>query len=444
MLANQTPTLPHVVIVGGGFGGISAAQALRRAPVRITLIDRSNHHLFQPLLYQVATADLAPGQIASPIRQILRGQKNATVVMMEVKGVDPAARTVRVDYLEHTDRAIPYDYLILATGAQQSYFGKDEWRQFAPGLKTLSDATAIRDRVLKVFETAELEEDRERHPSLMTFILVGGGPTGVEMSGAIAELARNTLGPEFRRIDPRRARVILIEAGPRILPAFSEDLAHEVHQRLAGMGVEVIVGKKVEQIDARGVIVGGERIDSHTVIWTAGVQPSPAGKWLGAATDRIGRVKVEPDLSAPGHPEIFVVGDTAFREQDGKPLPGVAQVAMQGGRYVASVISAHVRGKDAPGPFHYVDKGNLAVVGRGFAIMESSGMKLSGYPAWLVWALIHIHYLALFNNRLLVFVQWAWTYLTRQRGSRLIMRDGDIDLSEPEPAEPQIHADTRG
>ncbi len=424
--------LPHVVIVGGGFGGISAAKALRSVPVRITLIDRSNHHLFQPLLYQVATADLAPGQIASPIRQILRRQKNATVMMMEVIGVDPAERKVFANYLDHKNLAIPYDYLILATGAQQSYFGKEEWRKFAPGLKTLSDATAIRDRVLKAFEAAEMEEQTDRHPALMTFIFVGGGPTGVEMSGAIAELAHNTLGPEFRRIDPHRARVILIEAGPRILSAFSEELATRVRERLQRIGVEVIVGKKVEQIDQSGVIVGGERIYSHTVIWTAGVQPSPAGKWLGAATDRIGRVKVSPDLSVPGHPEVFVVGDTAFLEQDGRPLPGLAQVAMQGGRYAAAVIASRLRGRELGHGFHYRDKGNLAVVGRGFAILESAWMKLSGYSAWLVWALIHIHYLALFNNRLLVFAQWAWSYLTRQKGSRLIMRDGDIDLSEPD------------
>jgi NADH dehydrogenase FAD-containing subunit len=422
----------RVVIVGGGFGGLSAARALARQQVRITLVDRTNHHVFQPLLYQVATAVLAPGQIASPIRQVLRRQANASVLLAEVTGVDPAARVVHTATPEGDVRDIPYDVLILATGVQQSYFGHDEFARFAPALKTLEDATAIRSRILAAFERAEATEapeaitDPERRAPLLTFVLVGAGPTGVEMAGALAELARLTLRGEFRRIDPRAARIVLVEAGPRILPTFGEGLAARVHARLTGMGVEVRTGHAVESVDAQGAIVGGERIAAATVLWTAGVRPSPVAAWLAAGdraggVDRTGRVAVEPDLTVPGHPEIFVVGDVAACERDGRQLPGVAQVAIQQGRYAARVLAARLSGAPPPPPFRYRDKGNLAVVGRNYAVLEAKRLHLAGWPAWLVWAAIHLEYLALFNNKLLVFAQWAWSYFTAQRGSRLIL-----------------------
>jgi NADH dehydrogenase FAD-containing subunit len=415
----------RVVIVGGGFGGIEAAKTLRRAPVEVTVVDRHNHYVFQPLLYQVATADLAPGQIAAPIRQILHRQTNTEVRMAEVVGVDLSARTLElaIDLDDGTreTKTLPYDALILSTGVQQSYFGHDEFARFAPALKTLADATAVRSHILRAFELAELEEDPARRAALLTFVLVGGGPTGVEMAGALAELSRVTMRRDFRSIDPRVARIVLVEAGPRILPMFAESLAASARARLERMGVEVRTGAPVERVDAAGVVVAGERIASVSVLWTAGVKPSPVGAWLGAPTDRAGRVRVEADMSVPGHPEVFVVGDVAYYEQDGKPLPGVAQVAMQQGRHAARVLRARLAGKPAPKPFRYFDKGNMAVVGRNFALLESHRLRLSGVLAWLAWALIHINYLAQFNNKLLVLAQWAWTYLTRQRGSRLII-----------------------
>ncbi len=412
---------PRVVIVGGGFGGLAAAQALRRAPVDVVLVDRTNHHLFQPLLYQVATAGLAPGDIAAPIRQILRRQKNATVLMGEAVGLDAAARTLRVRISERVEHALGYDALILATGVTKSWFGRDDFARHAPGLKTLEDATAVRGRVLGAFECAEAEEREEARRDLLTLVLVGAGPTGVEMAGAIAELARATLVEDFRRIDPKRARIVLVEAGPRILPTFHPELARRTHLRLERMGVEIRLGHPVESIDGRGVEVGGERIGAGVVLWTAGVTPSPAAAWLGAETDRAGRVRVEPDLSVPGRPEIFVVGDLAARLQDGVPLPGVAQVALQGGRYVGKLLARRVAGRPAPLPFRYRDKGNLAVVGRNYAVLERGRLRLSGWLAWSLWATLHIAYLALFNNRLLVFTQWVWSYFTWQRGSRLIL-----------------------
>jgi NADH dehydrogenase FAD-containing subunit len=413
--------LPHVVIVGGGFGGLAAARSLKDAPVRVTVLDRRNHYLFQPLLYQVATAVLAPGEIATPIRQLLRKQHNATVGLLEVTGVDLEGRRVLVTPVGNEMTSFPYDYLVLATGVAQSYFGHDEFAKFAPGVKSLDDATAVRARVLRAFETAEMETDPSRHRDLLTFVLVGAGPSGVELAGALVEMTRMTLKSNFRRIDPTSARIILIEGGPRILPAFAEELSRKADRRLRREGVEIRTGSTVECIDENGVVVGGERIPSRTVIWTAGVAPSPAGRWLNAPTDRAGRVRVQPDLTVPGRPEVFVVGDTAHLEQDGRPLPGVAQVAMQQGRYAGTVIASRVAGRAAPAPFRYFDKGNLAVIGRNFAILETGRLRLSGFPAWCVWAGIHLAFLPANGNRLMVARQWAWTYLTKQLGSRLIL-----------------------
>jgi NADH:quinone reductase (non-electrogenic) len=414
-------TWPHVVIVGGGFGGLAAARALRHAPVRVTVIDRSNHHLFQPLLYQVATATLAPGDIAAPIRHLLRRQRNVTVAMAEVTGVDAANRRVLVNYLGRPDVPYAYDYLILATGAAHSYFGHNEFAPFAPGMKSIADAEAVRAKVLKAFETAEIEEDPAKHQDLLTFVLVGGGPTGVEMAGALAELRRYTLKSDFRRIDPQQARIILAEASPRLLGTFPEKLARKAQARLERVGVEVRTGQAVKAIDEAYVVIGDERIPCRTVIWTAGVTPSPAGTWLQAPTDRAGRVRVQPDCSVPGYPEVFVIGDTASLEQDGKPLPGVAQVAMQQGRFVGNVIAKRETGRAAPPPFRYIDKGNMAVIGRGFAILNAGTVKLSGFPAWLVWACVHIAFLPALGNRRRVWTQWLWSYCTRQRSSQLIV-----------------------
>jgi len=421
-LESQTQrTPPHVIIVGGGFGGLAAARALKKAPVRVTLLDRLNHHLFQPLLYQVATAVLAPSEIASPIREVLRTQRNATVALLEVTRVDADARQVFFSYLDGAERSLPYDYLILATGVQQSYFGHDEFAPFAPGLKSLQDAEAMRAKLLKAFEIAEIEVDPAQHRDLLTFVLVGAGPTGVEMAGAIADMVRETLTSDFRRVDPRSARIILIEGAPRIVPTFAESLSRKAHARLTKMGVEIRTNARVETVDAAGVVVGGERIASRTVFWTAGVTPSPAGQWLQVETDRAGRVRVLPDLSVPGRPEVFVVGDTASLDQDGKPLPGVAQVAMQQGRHVGRRIARRVAGQAPPRPFHYFDKGNMAVIGRNFAILESGRWQLSGFVAWLAWAAIHIMFLPQAGNKVMVFTQWWWTYVTKQRGSRLIL-----------------------
>jgi NADH dehydrogenase FAD-containing subunit len=412
---------PRVVIVGGGFGGLAAAKALRNTDVRVVLVDRQNHHLFQPLLYQVATSVLSPGQIASPIRSILRRQRNTTVILGEVTGVDSDRRHVFVDSVDREGVALEYDYLVLATGASHSYFGHDEFARFAPGLKSLADAVSIRNDILRAFEQAEAEEDPKRHRDLLTFVLVGAGPTGVEMAGALAILVRSTLPSEFRRIDPTLARIVLVDMAPRVLGPFAESLSAAAQTRLDQLGVEVRLGHGVDLIDADGVIVGGERIASKTVIWTAGVAPSPAGKWLKAPTDRAGRVRVQPDLSVPGHPEIFVVGDTASLDQDGRPLPGVAQVAMQQGRYAGSVIHRRIAGESAPRPFRYFDKGTMAVVGKGFAVLQSGRLRLSGFLAWLAWAAIHLQFLGQSSLRVSVFVQWVWTYLTGQRGSRLIV-----------------------
>jgi NADH dehydrogenase len=413
--------LPRVVIVGGGFGGLAAAKALRRAKVSVTLIDRTNHHLFQPLLYQVATSVLTPGQIGSPIRGILRRQKNTTVILGEVTGVDKDQKQVFANDADREGVPVAFDYLILATGVTHSYFGRDEFAQFAPGLKTLTDAVALRNKILHAFEQAEAEEEPTRHQNLLTFVLVGAGPTGVEMAGAISVLIRSTLRSEFRRIDPTSARIVLIDMAPRVLGTFAENLSEAAKKRLERLGVEVLLGHGVDLIDREGVVVNGSRIWSETVIWTAGVAPSPAGKWLGAETDRAGRVRVLPDLRVPGYPSIFAIGDTVSLDQNGRPLPGVAQVAMQQGRYVGNLIKRHVAGKTVSGPFRYFDKGNMAVVGKGFAILQSGKAKLSGFVAWLAWAAIHLQFLGQSSLRASVFLQWMWTFVTGQRGSRLIL-----------------------
>jgi len=422
---------PLIVIVGGGFGGLATAKALKNTPAQIVLIDRTNHHLFQPLLYQVATSELTPGQIGSPIRNILGKHENTTVILGEVTGVDKDKKCVFVSSADRTAVPLTYDFLVLATGVTHSYFGHDEFKKFAPGLKNLADAVAIRNKVLQAFEQAEAEENPSRHRDLLTFVLVGAGPTGVEMAGAIATLVRNTLKSEFRRINPESARIILIDQSPRVLGTFSAALSQAAKGRLERLGVEVRLEHGVDHIDVDGVMVAGERIFSKTVIWTAGVAPSPAGKWLNVDTDRAGRVRIQQDLSVPGHPEIFVVGDTASLDQNGKPLPGVAQVAIQQGHYAGNLIHRRLTGKSAPGPFSYFDKGNMAVVGKGFAVLQSGKLQVSGPLAWLAWAAVHLQFLAQSNLRVSVFLQWVWTYLTGQRGSRLIVNHYGAEAAAP-------------
>lgn len=429
---------PRVVIVGAGFGGLQAARALRGAPVRVTVIDRNNYHTFQPLLYHVATAGLSPADITAPIRGVLRHQRNAEVLLAEVTGVDVDSRRVRVhERASRQDREVAYDYLILATGASESYFGHDEWRQFAPGLKSIEDATALRRKILLAFEAAEelWDSDRETARALLTFVVVGGGPTGVELAGTIAEVAYKTLAKDFRHLDPASARVILIEGMPHLLGAFPESLAASARRKLERLGVRVMTGERVEQVDSEGVIVAGERLAAKTVIWAAGVQASPAGRWVGAETDRAGRVLVEPDLTLPDHPEVFVIGDTATIRGQTPPVPSVAPVAMQQGRYAGQVIRERLAGRPHQ-PFHYFDKGTLATVGRSFAIADIHGIKLTGFIAWVTWMVVHIFFLIGFRNRVLVMFQWAWAYLTYQRGARLITSiDDRTPVSAPEPVE---------
>src|SRR5438132_1912934 len=435
----QEAKRPRVVIVGGGFGGLAAAKALGEAPVEVILIDRTNHHVFQPLLYQVATSVLAPSQMSSPIREVLRRHKNTTVIMGEVTGVDKAQRCVFVNDADREHVPVRYDYLILATGARHSYFGHNEFEKFAPGLKSLADAVGIRNKILSAFEQAEAEENVDLHRDLLTFVLVGAGPTGVEMAAALAIFIRTSLRSEFRRIDPTSARIVLLDGARKVLGTFAPSLSDAAEQHLQKLGVEIHLGLNVEKIDSEGVIVAGERIASRTVIWTAGVTPSPAGKWLGAETDRAGRVRIQPDLRVPNHPEIFVVGDTASLDQDGKPLAGVAQVAMQQGHYAGKLIRRRVAGKAAPKPFRYFDKGNMAVVGKGYAVLESGKIHIHGLFAWLAWAFIHVTYLAQLSQRISVFLQWGWLFLTGQRGSRLIV---NYHESESIPtASPAVTAD---
>jgi NADH:ubiquinone reductase (H+-translocating) len=410
-------TRARVVIVGGGFGGLRAAKALADAPVQVTLVDRRNHHLFQPLLYQVATAALSPADIAQPIRSVLRGQSNVEVILAAVDAIDVAAKEVVLD--EDAGR-LPYDYLILAAGANHAYFGHDEWASNAPGLKTLEDALNIRRRILTSFEEAEREPDPARRKSLMTFIVVGGGPTGVEMAGAIAEIARFSLARDFRHIDTRDAKVILIEAGTQLLGAFPDRLSRHALRGLERLGVEVRFGKPVTAIATDAVTIGDETIPANTIVWAAGVQASPLARSLGVELDRAGRVLVTPDLSVPGHPEIFVIGDMAsLADPRGRPFPGVAQVAMQQGAWAAANIVRAIEGKPARA-FRYRDLGNMATIGRNSAVADIRGLRLTGFVAWLAWAVVHILNLIGFRNRVLVALQWLWDYLTFQRGARLI------------------------
>jgi NADH dehydrogenase FAD-containing subunit len=420
---------PRIIIVGGGFGGIAAARALRKASAGVLLIDKTNHHVFQPLLYQVATSVLSPENIAAPIRHVLRRQANTTVLQDTVTGVDVGKKLCFVD---GAPLPLPYDYLVLATGARHSYFGHDEYAAYAPGLKTLGDAVQLRNKILGAFEACERTLAPQDHPELLTFIIVGGGPTGVELAGAIAELARQTLETEFRRFDPASLKLILVEAGPRILASFAESLAAAATAKLLNLGVEVRTGAPVEKVDAEGVIVRGERIRTSNVFWAAGVRGSPAAKWLGAEADRAGRVKVLADCSVPSHPEIFVVGDTACLEEGGKPLPGVAQVAIQQGRYVGRLIAGRLKGQPQPRPFKYFNKGNLATVGRNFAVMEAFGIRTAGRFAKMVWAFVHIQFLVLMSSRIGTLFRWSWKLLTRQRLARLII--------EPEPLQGGIQA----
>jgi NADH dehydrogenase len=418
---------PHVVIVGGGFGGLYAAKALSREPVRVTLLDKTNHHTFQPLLYQVATAGLSPADIAIPIRRALKECMNVTVLMAEVTSIDVEAHTVTLDDGE----PLSYDYLIVATGATHSYFGHDEFAAYAPGLKTIDDGLMVRQRIFLAYEEAEREESEARRRELLTFVVVGGGPTGVEMAGALAEIARKTLPAEFRHIDPSKAKVILLEGGDRVLAGYTEDLSAKAQAQLEGLGVEVRTKSLVTAIDDQGVIVAGERIRSKTVIWAAGVAASPLARSLGVPLDKVGRVMVTPELSIPGHDEVYVVGDLAHIEQDGKLVVGVAQVAIQSARCAVRNI-AHSIDQTPRKAFRYNDKGSMATIGKAAAVADLGFAKLSGFFAWLAWAVIHVLFLIGFKNRLIVMVQWAWGYFAYDRGSRLI--HGMVHERKAEPA----------
>jgi NADH dehydrogenase len=412
---------PQVVILGAGFGGLNAAQGLRGAPVDVTVVDRRNYHLFQPLLYQVATAGLSPAQIATPIRRVLARQKNATVLMDEVEGIDTAAKTVLT-----ASRRLPYDYLIVATGARHAYFGHDEWEGVAPGLKTIGDATEIRGRILAAFEKAEVTEDPEFRQRLLTFVVVGGGPTGVELAGAIVELARHAIVRDFRNIDSSTARVVLVEADKRLLTAFPEKLSDSAKRQLEALGVEVRLGAAVTECDDNGVALSdGQRIPSACVLWAAGVMSSRAAKWLDVSSDRAGRVIVDEHLHVPGREGVFVIGDTALAKgEDGRPVPGVAPAAKQMGRYVARLIKARLAGETVP-PFRYADYGNLATIGRKAAVADFGRVRLSGFLAWLLWCFAHLWFLVGFRNRIVVFLDWAWAYVTFDRSARLITERRD-------------------
>jgi NADH dehydrogenase len=417
---------PRVVVVGGGFGGLFAAKAFRGTPVRVTLVDRKNHHVFQPLLYQVATAGLSPGDIASPIRWILRKQRNVEVLLAEARSIDVDRRVVHLDIGE-----LPYDHVIVAAGATHAYFGHDEWQQHAPGLKTLDDALVVRRRVLLAFERAEAANDAAEWKRLLTFVVVGGGPTGVELAGALAEIARHALAHEFRRIDPASSRILLLEGGPAILPSFPEALRDHASRALTRLGVEVRTNTLATRIDADAVWVGDERIPAGAILWAAGVAASPLGRSLGVPVDRAGRVRVEPDLTIPGHPETYVVGDLAlFVQPDGKPLPGVAPVAMQQAAHAAGNILRTTRGEPRQ-PFVYRDLGNLATIGRNEAVADFGRVRFTGWIAWVVWLFVHILKLTGFRNRLVVLVQWAFAYFTYQRSIRLITGAPSSSPSSP-------------
>jgi NADH dehydrogenase len=407
--------IKRVVIIGGGFAGLWAVRQLERAPVQITLVDRRNHHLFQPLLYQVATAGLAAPSIAAPLRHILRSQRNVTVHMGEVLHIDTAARVVALP-----DRQIPYDYLLVASGATHAYFGHDAWEQHAPGLKTLDDAFLIRRRVLSAFEQAEAATDAAERDACLTFAVIGGGPTGVELAGTLAEIARHTLAKDFRNIDTRKARIMLIEAGSRVLASFTEDLAYKAQQQLTRLGVEVHTGKAVTEIGADFLKFGDQHIAARTILWAAGVAASPLGKQLGAELDRAGRVRVQPDLSLAAHPEVFVAGDLASVEQDGKAVPGVAPAAKQMGARAAHNMLALIDGRKTT-PFHYTDFGALATIGRHSAVAQLPRVRFSGLLAWWFWLALHIYFLIGFRSRLIVLINWAWAYFTYARGARIIL-----------------------
>jgi NADH dehydrogenase len=404
----------RVVVVGCGFGGLWAAQALRRAPVDVTVIDRTNHHLFTPLLYQVATAGLSAPAISAPVRHILAGQQNATVLMGEVQAIDTGKRSLRMEGAE-----VPYDFLVVAAGSVNHYFGNDAWAPYAPGLKTLEDALEIRARILLAFEHAERETDPARQAQWLTFVVIGGGATGVELAGTLAEIARHTLRGEFRNIDPRKARIVLVEGSDRVLPPYPPDLSEKALAQLERLGVTVWLGKRVTGVDAEGVTMGAERLQAKTVLWAAGVASSPLGRTLGVPLDRAGRVKVEPDLSLPGHPEVFVAGDLAAVEG----VPGIAPAAKQMGRHAAKNILRRLAGQPSV-KFTYRDYGQLATIGRNSAVAEMGKLKLSGYPAWLTWLIAHIYFLINFRNRIVVMLDWAWAYWTYQRYARIIIRKG--------------------
>jgi NADH dehydrogenase len=428
--ARETTKLPHVLILGGGFAGLYAAKHLRDAPVRVTVVDRRNHHLFQPMLYQVATAGLNPSDIASPIRSILRSSKNTEVLLAEVSGIDVDARAVHF-----TDGgSATYDYLVVATGARHSYFGHDEWEPLAPGLKSLEDALEIRRRVLLAFERAERETDTVRRHAFLTFVIVGGGPTGVEMAGAVAEIRRYALRRDFRHIDPGEATVMLLEGGPRLLPSYPESLSDQAKQKLRRLGVEVRTETFVTDIRPGSVNAAGWVIPSQTVIWAAGNTASPILRSLGAPLDRMGRAIVEPDCTIPGHPEVFVLGDAAaFDHQEGGPLPGICPVAIQMGEYTAAVIAGDLAGRPRRA-FSYWDKGQLAVIGRGQAVADIWKLHFGGFIAWVVWIFVHVFFLIGFRNRVLVLLQWGWSYVTYSRGARLITGEYQAPRPALEPA----------
>lgn len=426
--------VPQVVILGGGFGGLYAARALRRAPVRVTVVDRRNHHTFQPLLYQVATAALNPSEIAVPIRHVLRRQRNCSVILGEARAIDVEGRRVLL-----ADGELAYDALIVATGATHSYFGRDEWAALAPGLKSIEDALEIRRRVLLAYEAAEREPDAARRREWLTFAVVGAGPTGVELAGALSEIARHALANDFRKIDPRQARVLLVEGKDRVLPSYPPELSEKARRQLERLGVEVRTGASVTAIDARGVQLGAERIPARTVLWAAGVQASPVARSLGAPLDRAGRVRVEPTLAIPGRSDVFVVGDLAAFEQDGRPVPGVAPAAIQGGRHAARNVLRALRGEPL-WPFRYRDKGALATIGRAAAVADFGRVRLSGLLAWLAWLFVHIAFLIGFRNRVITMFQWAWSYVTYQRGARLITGDVPERLLGPGGSEVQEDA----
>jgi NADH dehydrogenase len=416
------PVAPRIVILGAGFGGLFAARALARVAADVTLVDRHNYHLFQPLLYQVATAGLPPSDIAWPIRSILSRQRNVRVLLAEVTGVDVAKHEVELH-----DRTLAFDYLVVATGSTHSYFGHEEWQGIAPGLKSIDDATQIRRRILRAFEAAEIEDDTAARERLLRFVIVGGGPTGVELAGTIAELAHHTLAKDFRRIDPSAAKVVLVEAGPRLLAAFQEPQSAYAARALEKLRVEVRVGAAVTACDERGVALGAERIEASTVLWAAGVAASPVGRWLGLPTDRAGRVAVAPDLSIASDAAIFVIGDAALVETGGKRVPGVAPAAKQQGRYVAHVLAARVAGRPAPPPFVYRDAGNLATIGRQRAVIEFPFITLRGWLAWWIWGFAHIYFLVGVPSPIVISLRWLWEYLTYGRGARLITGSIDAD-----------------